>query len=125
MAVTCLRCDKPIQGEAFVHADGVMHRACVEPYQHAKSGRPHRCPKCKGTKVADHPTHTKSVSVSLRAGEIPECGYNGCMGCAQCRNGTRLETVPVKVKCDLCEGHGYTKTKAEPRRVTTTVGWDL
>lgn len=36
-----------------------------------------------------------------------------------------LVDVPVKVECDLCDGHGYTTTEAKPVTRTVVEGWGL
>ena len=122
---TCKHCTKPVIGDARIQPNGdFFHASCIKPAERERTGYKHRCPKCKTTGLADHPTQTNTVYESL-GGATPDCAWVGCKGCGECRTGTRRVTVPLKVKCDLCDGRGYTRTLAKVQTKTVVTGYTL
>lgn len=120
--ILCAQCNAPVVGDAVVIAGQVIHARCRQVNDNARAGRPHPCPKCKTRGEVDDPTRTKTVEVRT---DNPWCAYNGCMGCYWCRNGVERCEVPERVKCDLCEGHGFTATETRPITRTVVERWEL
>lgn len=121
----CSCCEKEFRnGDSIIMIyNGLIHRNCENRHEKSRIGRNFPCPQCKTAGVVDHKTLTYKKEVSLGPGESPACGWNGCWGCHECRNKVKTIDVPAKIRCDLCDGHGY--TKKEPQPVTAVVGWKV
>lgn len=118
----CMHCGQPVQGEAHVVNDGIVHAHCLKEYRLRQAGLIFKCPKCRTTgRMADPSGRTEKKDVPLEHGATPDCAWDGCMGCFYCREKMRRVEVPVQVSCDLCGGVGH--LKSEPKPVTAVVGW--
>ena len=122
---TCKHCTKPVIGDARIQPNGdFFHASCIKPAERERTGYKHRCPKCKTTGKANHDTQTSWEYVPSGP-DGPSCAWDGCRGCHGCRTGTSRTRVPVHVKCNLCDGRGYTKTPAKVQTKTVVMGYTL
>lgn len=121
----CKACHGTItDGERATNYQGdLIHVKCEREHSLRKQGRTFKCPKCVSSGKIDSKIETRNEEVKLKPGEVPDCAYGDCRGCHYCRNNVKLVTVPVKLRCDLCEGYGFTKTEATP--VMTITDWKL
>ncbi len=103
--------------------DVFIHVVCEKRYRNSINKRKFPCPQCGTAGKVNHKTKTEKKEVNLSYDETPDCGYNGCWGCYNCRNRVKTIDVPIKISCDLCNGHGYTEIEAKP--VTAVVGWNF
>lgn len=124
LLLVCEHCHYTVtSGEkVVVGTKGVVHDNCFSEYRQAMDGYPYRCPKCSHIGEIDHPQgRTVLKNVPCGPGEVPDCAYNGCRGCPMCRDNLKVIEVPIRVKCDLCDGRGYLATK--PEEIVGIVGW--
>ena len=99
-----------IDGKLFkLKVDCVAHDAKI-------NGREHLCPKCDGERlVAEGDMQYKSI-------ENPDHGYNGWYAPMTY---TKVEAGRKMIKCDVCDGFGYTKERYKPSTVEKVVGYEI
>lgn len=107
----CAHCKNGIHGSAHIDDDVVLHSDCRRPYEQAKIGRTHRCPKCRG--VGGETTETPRYHT--------EGGFNGYFDPGvQVFDGVNKNFT----SCDFCDGQGYLAAEPEPiTEPARIVGW--
>lgn len=112
--IQCKECEKPVEGEARVIGDSVLHVRCAKAHANRLAGRPCECPVCNGAGQWHEEAHIHDRT------QDPGFGYSGEGGPGDCRS--FREFIPAKnVVCGQCHGHGY--VAKEPRQVPTGMKW--
>ncbi|SAL01584.1 hypothetical protein AWB80_08159 [Caballeronia pedi] len=86
-------------------------------HEAALSGRPHECPKCKGTGTDESKPLYRVIE---HKGPMPN-SVDG-WGAHQCV--VREKRHDGYMPCDVCQGHGYTAEPKRPITRTEVVGYE-